>query len=139
MKKSILIIAFVVSSFYSCSNSESVNGSQAIDINQLVGTWNLQSAKLNGEAVSSSYKVQFTSDKRAKFYYLNPTSNTTFGPDTIEQGNYSTTGTSLNITWDKSDPGLEVGRYTIQELTSLQLQLKSVIIGEGTLIETYIK
>ena len=55
MKKSILIIAFVVSSFYSCSNSESVDDSKTIDINQLVGTWNLQSAKLNGEVVSSSY------------------------------------------------------------------------------------
>ena len=89
MKKSILIIAFVVSSFYSCSNSESVDDSKTIDINQLVGTWNLQSAKLNGEAVSSSYKIQFTSAKRAKFYYRNPTSNTTFGPDIIDQGNYT--------------------------------------------------
>jgi len=139
MKKSILIIAFVVSSFYSCSNSESVDDSKTIDINQLVGTWNLQSAKLNGEAVSSSYKIQFTSAKRAKFYYRNPTSSTTFGPDIIEQGDYTVTGTSLNITWDESDVGLEVGRYTIQELTSSQLQLKSIITGEGTLIETYIK
>lgn len=139
MKKSILIIAFVVSSFYSCSNSESVDDSKTIDINQLVGTWNLQSAKLNGEAVSSSYKIQFTSAKRAKFYYRNPTSSTTFGPDIIEQGDYTVTGTSLNITWDESDLGLEVGRYTIQELTSSQLQLKSVITGEGTLTETYIK
>jgi hypothetical protein len=139
MKKSILIIAFIVSAFYSCSNTESVDESKTIDINQLVGTWNLQSAKLNGEVVSSSYKVQFTSGKRAKFYYRNPTSNTTYGPDIIDQGNYTATGTSLNITWDKSDVGLEVGRYTIQELTSSQLQLKSVITGEGTLTETYIK
>ena len=48
MKKSILIIAFIVSAFYSCSNTESVDESKTIDINQLVGTWNLQSAKVNG-------------------------------------------------------------------------------------------
>jgi hypothetical protein len=39
------------------------------------GTWLLESATIDGEEVGSSYKIQFTSVQRAKFYYQNPTSN----------------------------------------------------------------
>lgn len=131
MKKSILLFAFVTFYLFSCSSSDS---EASIDTTQLVGTWMLESATINGEKVSSSYKIQFTSVKRAKFYYLNPTSNTTFGPDTIENGDYTLNNNSLNITWDESGSS----QYQILELTSSKLKIKSVDFGE-TLIEVYTK
>jgi hypothetical protein len=136
MKKSILLLAFVTFSLFSCSSSDS---GASIDTTQLVGTWLLDNAKLNGEDVDSSYKIQFTSAERAKFYYLNPTSNTTFGPDIIENGDYSLNGNSFTIIWDDSDPGNETTEYQILELTPTKLKIKSIISGEGTLIETYLK
>lgn len=137
MKKTILIFAFVTFALFSCSSNDS---EALIDTNQLVGTWILDNAKLNGNDVDSSYKIQFTSAKRAKFYYLNPTSNTTFGPDTIEEGSYSLGGSLYTITWDgPTDPGKETTQFQILELTSTILKIKSVIPNEGTLIETYLK
>jgi hypothetical protein len=136
MKKSILLFAFVTFSLFSCSSSDS---GASIDTTQLVGTWLLDNAKLNGEDVDSSYKINFTSALRAKFYYLNPITATTFGPDTIENGDYSLSGNSFTITWDSADPGNETTNYQILELTSTKLKIKSVIPGEGTLIETYLK
>lgn len=41
--------------------------------------------------------------------------------------------------WDSYDPGHETSQYQILELTSTKLIIKSVIPGEGTLIETYTK
>ena len=136
MKKSILLLAFVTFSLFSCSSSDS---GVTIDKTQLAGTWLLDNAKLNGEDVDSSYKIQFTTALRAKFYYLNPTSNTTFGPDIIENGDYSLSGDSYTIIWDSADPGNETTQYQILELTSTKLKIKSIISGEGTLIETYLK
>lgn len=136
MKKTILLFAFVTFSLFSCSSNDDNNSS--IDITQLVGNWLLESAKLEGKEVGSSYKVQFTSSKRAKYYYKNPTSNTTFGPDTIDNGNYLLSGNSFTITWDDSDPGNETDTFQILELTSTKLIVKSTDDG-GTLIETYTK
>jgi len=137
MKKPILIFAFVTFALFSCSSND--DKEELIDTNQLVGTWILDNAMLNGEDVGSSYKIQFTSAKRTKFYYLNPTSNTTFGPDTIEEGSYSLGGSLYTITWDESDPGKETTQYQILELTSTLLKIKSYIPNEGTLIETYLR
>lgn len=134
MKKIILFFALIA--LFSCSSSDS---SSSVDMTQLVGTWLLDNAKLDGEDVDSSYKIQFTSSQRAKFYYLNPTSNSTYGPDIIENGDYSINGNSVTISWDNFDPGNENTQYQILELTSIKLKIKSVISGEGTLIETYLK
>jgi|694.fasta_scaffold29824_4 hypothetical protein len=132
MKKTILLLTFVTLTLFSCSSSDD---SASIDTTQLVATWLLDNAKLNGEDVDSSYKIQFTTAERAKFYYLNPTSNTTFGPDTIENGDYLLNGNTINISWDESGST----QYQILELTTTKLKIKSIIPGEGTLIETYIK
>lgn len=137
MKKSILLFVFVTFSLFSCSSSD--DNSSSFDTAQLVGTWLLDNAKLNGEDVDSSYKINFTSEARAKFYYLNPTSNTTFGPDIIDNGNYSLSGNSFIVTWDSADLGNETTQFQILELTTTKLIIKSVISGEGTLIETYLK
>lgn len=134
MKKSIFLFALVTS--FSCSNNDDNNST--IDTTQLVGTWLLDNAKLDEEDVDSSYKVQFTSAERAKFYYKNPTSNTTFGPDIIENGDYSLNGNSFTVSWDDSDPGNETDNFQILELTSTKLKVKSTD-DEGTLIETYTK
>jgi hypothetical protein len=134
MKK--IILFFVLIGLFSCSSSDS---SSSVDMTQLVGTWLLDNAKLDGEDVDSSYKIQFTSSQRANFYYLNPTSNTTYGPDIIENGDYSINGNSVTISWDDFDPGNEITQYQILELTSTKLKVKSFISGEGTLIETYLK
>jgi len=132
MKKSILLFVFLTFSLFSCSSSDDNNSS--IDSAQLVGTWLLESATIDGEEVGSSYKIQFTSAERAKFYYRNPTSNTTFGPDIIENGNYTLNNNSLKIFWDEGGSS----QYQILELTSSKLKLKSVDFGE-TLIEVYTK
>ena len=50
MKKSILLFAFVTFSLFSCSSSDDNNSS--IDTTQLVGTWFLESAKLDGDEVA---------------------------------------------------------------------------------------
>lgn len=134
MKNSILLFAFTALSLLSCSDDSDSNTS--IDATQLVGTWMLESATIDGEEVGSSYKIEFTPTERAKFYYRNPISNTTFGPDIIENGDYSLNNNSLRITWDDSDPGNETSTFQILELTSSRLKFKSIQDGE-TLIETY--
>lgn len=134
MKKSILHLFIMMLILSACSGNDD---NSSIDTTQLIGTWELDNAKLNGEEVSSSYKIQFTSSERTQFYYLNPTSNTTFGPDVVEDGDYSLSGNTLTITWDESDPGNEISIFQILELTSSKLIIKSVIPGEGTLVEVY--
>lgn len=136
MKKSIILLVIVPFFLFSCSSSDS---GAIVDTSKLVGSWLLDNAKLNGKDVGSSYKILFTSALRAKFYYLNPTSNTTFGPDTIENGNYSINGNSVKVTWESADPGNETTNYQILELTATTLKIESVIPNEGTLIETYLK
>lgn len=138
MKKKILLFSFLFLSLISCSNTDNEN-SATIDTTKIISTWNLQSATLNGDEVDSSYKIEFTSNNGTKFYYLNPTSNTTYGPDTIETGTYTIVNNTLTVTWTGSDPGLATAKYDILELTSNKLKIKSVITGEGTLIETYTK
>jgi len=137
MKKSILLFALLTFSLFSCSNND--NETSAVDSNQIVATWLLVNAKLDGAEVTSSYKIQFTSDNRAKFSYRNPTSNTTFGADDVENGNYTFKDSNLTIMWDSYDPGHGTTQYQILELTSTKLIIKSVISGEGTLVETYAK
>jgi hypothetical protein len=139
MKKIIVLCVITILTLSSCSKSDDSSNIASIDKTQLVATWLLNNAELNGETVSSSYKIQFTSLARTKFYYKNPTSNTTFGPDAIENGGYSFSNNVLKVTWDSSDPGLAITQYQIIELSSSKLILKSVISGEGTLVETYTK
>lgn len=134
MKNSILLFAFSAFSLLSCSDDSDSNAS--IDTTQLVGTWMLESATINGEEVGSSYKIQFTSTGRAKFYYRNPISNTTFGPDVIENGDYSIISNSIRVTWDVSDPGNETSTFQLLELTSSKLKYKSNSDGE-ILTEVY--
>lgn len=134
MKKICILLTISMFIFLSCSNNEEDN-STSINNVELINTWLLEKALLDGSTVSSSYKIQFTSTNRAKFYYKNPTSNTTFGPDIIENGNYTLNDSNLSISWD----GSITSKYQILELTSSKLKLKSTIPGEGTLIETYTK
>lgn len=137
MKKSILLFAFLTFALFSCSNNNNDTAtSPTVDISKLSGTWLLDNAKLDGENVSSSYKIELTSDNIANFYYKNKTSNTTYGPDTIETGPYLLNNTTLKISWYGSGT---TTTYQISELTAAKLILKSVIPGEGTLIETYTK
>lgn len=137
MKKSILIFAFLIFTLFSCSNNDNDSTtSSTVDVSKLSGTWLLDNAKLDGENVSSSYKIVLTSDNIANFYYQNKTSNTTYGPDTIETGPYLLNNTTLKISWYGSGT---TTTYQILELTSTKLILKSVIPGEGTLVETYTK
>jgi hypothetical protein len=131
MKKSILLLTFTILTLFSCSSSDD---GASINPEEIVGTWNLDSATIGGDEVGSSYKIQFTSTQRAKFYYQNPTSNTTFGPDIIENGDYTLNSNFLNISWDESGST----QYQILELTSNKLKIKSVDFGE-TLIEVYTK
>lgn len=134
MKK--LLFLFASIALFSCSKNDEDNSS--LETTQLVGTWLLENAQLDGKNVSSSYKIQFTTTKKATYFYKNPTSNSTFGPDTIETGDYQLSDNSITITWTDSDPGLEKKTYQILELTSTKLKLKSTD-AEGTLIENYKK
>lgn len=137
MKKLILIFAFLIFTLFSCSNNDNNSTtSSTVDVSKLSGTWLLDNAKLDGENVSSSYKIVLTSDNIANFYYQNKTSNTTYGPDTIETAPYLLNNTTLKISWYGSGT---TTTYQILELTSTKLILKSVIPGEGTLVETYTK
>ncbi|WPR72500.1 lipocalin family protein [Flavobacterium sp. NG2] len=137
MKKSILIFAFLIFTLFSCSNNDNDSTtSSTVDVSKLSGTWLLDNAKLDGENVSSSYKIVLTSDNIANFYYQNKTSNTTYGPDTIETGPYLLNNTTLKISWYGSGT---TTNYQIIELTSVKFVLKSIIPNEGTLVETYKK
>ncbi|PKH68907.1 hypothetical protein CXF59_01115 [Flavobacterium sp. ALD4] len=138
MKNIIVLIAVTLLTF-SCSTSDDNMDIASINKTQLEATWLLNTAELNGQTVSSSYKIEFNPLARTKFYYKNPTSNTTFGPDAIENGAYTLTDNVLKVTWDSSDPVNEITQYQIIELSSSKLILKSVISGEGTLVETYTK
>lgn len=137
MKKSILLFVLLTFSLFSCSNNDNdTTTSPTIDISKIAGTWLLDNAKLDGENVSSSYKIELTSDNIANFYYQNKTSNTTYGPDTIETGPYLLSSKTLKISWYGSGT---TTTYQIVELTSIKLVLKSIIPNEGTLVETYKK
>lgn len=137
MKKSFLLFTLLTFFLFSCTNdSKETTTSPTVDISKLSGTWLLDNAKLDGENVSSSYKIELTSDNIANFHYQNKTSNTTYGPDTIETGPYLLNNTTLKISWYGSGT---TTTYQISELTAAKLILKSVIPGEGTLIETYTK
>ncbi len=136
MKKTILLFVLLLFTLFSCSNNDNETTSPTIDTTKLTGTWLLDNAKLDGENVSSSYKIELTSDNIANFYYQNKTSNTTYDPDTIETGPYLLNNTTLKISWYGSG---STTTYQIAELTSTKLILKSVITGEGTLVETYTK
>lgn len=137
MKNSFLLFAFIAFSLLSCSNSD--NETNTIEQKQLIATWLLDNAKLDGKEVGSSFKIEFNTENRAKYYYHNKTSNTTYGPDIIENGDFTTKNSNLTINWDSSDPGNETTQYEILELTTSKLILKSMIPGEGTLVETYIR
>jgi len=134
MKKSYFFIGaflFLLTSI-SCSSSDD---SPSIDTEQLVGTWLLESAKIDGEEVGSSDEVRFTSNERAYYTYYD---FGTGGEDIIEDADYSLSGNSITVTWDDSDPGNESDTFQILELTSTKLKLKSTEDGE-TLIEIYNK
>jgi hypothetical protein len=132
MKKSILLFAFVTFSLFSCSSSDN---NSSIDTTKLVGTWLLESAKLDGEEFGSSDEVQFTSNNRAFYTYYNFGAN---GQDITENADYSLNGNTITVTYDNADPGNETDTFQILELTSTKLKVKSTD-SEGTLIETYIK
>lgn len=131
MKKSILLFAFLTFSLFSCSSDSNSDSNPNINANQIIGTWILQSATINGEEVGSSDEIEFTNTQRAFFTYYNFGTN---GEDITENGDYSISGNTLNIQWDLSGST----QYQILELTSSKLKIKSVDSGE-TLIEVYTK
>ena len=133
MKKSILLFAFVTFSLFSCSSSDDNNSS--IDTTQLVGTWLLESAKLDGDEVGSSDEANFTSNGRVFYTYYNFGTN---GQDITENADYTLNGNTITVTYDDADPGNETDTFQILELTSSKLKLKSTD-SEGTLIEIYTK
>ena len=133
MKKTILLFAFVTYTLFSCSSSDDNNSS--IDTTQLVGTWFLESAKLDGEEVGSSDKVQFSSTNRAYFTYFGYGNN---GSDITDNANYYISNNNITVSWDDPEPGNETDTFQILELTSTKLKVKSTD-DEGTLIETYTK
>lgn len=133
MKKSILLFAFVTFSLFSCSSSDDNNSS--IDTTQLVGTWLLESATLDGDEVGSSDEARFTSNGRAFYTYYNFGTN---GQDITENADYSLNGNTITVTYDDADPGNETDTFQILELTSSKLKVKSTD-SEGTLIEIYTK
>lgn len=133
MKKSILLFALLTFSLFSCSNNDNdTTTSPTVDISKLAGTWLLDNAKLDGEKVSSSFKIELTSDNTTTFYYLFPGDT----KPTTESGVYLTSNENLKISWYGSGT---TSTYQILELTSTKLILKSIIPGEGTLLETYTK
>ena len=134
MKKTILLFAFLTFSLFSCSSSNDNNNS-SIDANQLVGTWLLENAKLDGEEVGSSDEARFTSKGRVFYTYYNFGTN---GQDITENADYSLNGNTITVTYDDAEPGNENDTFQILELTSSKLKVKSTD-EEGTLIETYIK
>ena len=133
MKKTILLLAFVSFALFSCSSSDDNNSS--IDTTQLVGTWLLESAKLDGEEVGSSDEARFTSNGRAFYTYYNFGTN---GQDITENADYSLNGNTLTVTYDDADPGNETDTFQILELTATKLKVRSSD-EEGTLIEIYNK
>ena len=132
MKKVFLLLA-ISSILLGCSTDES---QPQVDTTKLVGTWYLESAIIDGDEVSSSDEVRFTPNGRVYYTYYDFGAN---GQDIIESGNYYLHERILTVEADNSDLGNEITSYTILELTESKLKLKSVIAGEGTLIETYQK
>lgn len=133
MKKSILIFAFLIFTLFSCSNNDNDSTtSSTVDVSKLSGTWLLDNAKLDGENVSSSFKIDLNSDNTTTYYYLFPGDT----KPVTEAGIYLISNEALKISWYGSGT---TTIYQILELTSTKLILKSVIPGEGTLVETYTK
>jgi hypothetical protein len=134
MKKSILLLAFLAFSLFSCSSNDD-NNTPSVDASKLVGTWLLESAKLDGDAVGSSDKIRFTSNNRAFYTYFKYGDK---GDDITNDASYLLEGNVMTVSWDDPEPGNETDTFQILELTSTKLTVKSTD-EEGTLIEVYIK
>ena len=128
----ILLVLLILTS---CSSSDDNNNSEETSI---LGTWLGVSSTFNGNnsGVPDNNIVKFTSNNRTEFIYEGFGSN---GADIAETGSWTKSGNTLTITWDDADAGFETYVLSITELSSNSLTWKTVISGEGTLIETFQK
>lgn len=128
----ILIVFLIITS---CSSSDDSNNSEESSIQ---GTWQGVSSSLNGNdrGVPSNSIIKFTSNNKTEFIYEGYGNN---GEDISEIGSWSKNGNTLTITWDDADAENETYILTITKLTSTSLSWKTVISGEGELIETFQK
>lgn len=133
--KKIVLIAFVLVVFISCSSDDNSVGSNN---NLIVGTWTGVSSIWNGNdlGVPDSNIVIFTSNNRTEFIYQGFGNN---GEDISEFGSWTKVQNIITITWDESDIGEETTIFQIEELTESNLRWLENVEGEGTLIETYQK
>jgi len=110
-----------------CSSSDSDPTSDpTIDPSKLIGSWLGQSATVGGDNVTPEYKLEFLSNHNVKGYDA---------PNSYETGTYTTSGSSLTMDWSNIQG--EIRHFTILELTSTKLKLKSFDAGEEV-IEIYV-
>lgn len=128
----ILVVLLLITS---CSSSDDNNNSEETSI---IGTWTGVSSTFNGNdsGVPDSNIVKFTSNNKTEFIYEGFGSN---GADVTETGSWIKNGNTLTITWNEADAGLETYVLTITQLTNSSLTWKTVISGEGTLVESFKK
>jgi len=131
--KKYLLGAFVFLILVSCSSDDSTDNANN---SLLIGTWTGVSSVFNGNniGVPDSNTVKFTSNNRVEFIYGGFGIN---GENISEFGSWAKNETTLTITWDDSEAGLEAYVLEVNELTESILKWTTNISGEGTLVETY--
>ena len=136
MKKINLLLTIILGiTILSCSSDDSDDNETN---SNLIGTWYGISSIFNGNnsGIPDNNIVKFTSDNRVEFIYEGFGNN---GEDISEFGDWTENGSTLTITWDDSDPGLENYVLKILELNESTLKWQTEITNEGTLIETFRK
>lgn len=137
--KACLLLVIMVTFLTSCSNSDDNSNSEEANFNgSLIGTWLGDSSSLNGQSLGKPDNdiITFKSDNSVEFKYTGFGVN---GQDISEFGKWTYVGKTLTITWNNADPDKKTAIYTITELSSKNLKWETVIKGEGTLKETFIK
>ncbi len=137
--KASLLLVLMVTLLTSCSNSDDNSSSEETNFNgSLIGTWLGETSSLNGQSLGKPDNdiITFKSDNTVEFKYTGFGVN---GQDISEFGKWTYVGKTLTITWNDADPANKTYVLTLTELSSKNLKWETVIKGEGTLKESFIK
>ena len=136
IKKYLPIFALLLIAFSSCSDEEV--SQPETNSNFLLGKWIENSSSINNEENDGINEyVVFTSDYRTEFVYYDE-----FASENgyySEFGDWKIEGSTITITWDESDPGLEIYKLTIIQLDDSALIWKHENKRDGVIIQNFKK
>lgn len=126
MRKLLFILGLVSTLFLTtaCSNNDDVSESPK---DLLIGEWRNDADPGYGDPT-------FNIDGRVEVHYFKEA----WGDDFSDWGDWTLVDSNLKITWDDSDPGLEVYDTNIIQLTATKLRWEVMIDGQLS-VESFTK